>query len=317
MSNISKTFYESVEKENISCPICDYSKHKKIYDNDRYDMGVQTVICEKCSLIYINPRPTELAMASFYKNHYRNFYESIDVPTETYITNGPFLPRAKFVYQLLKPFLPNANNLLDVGCAEGTLLKLIEQNNPTIETYGIEPSDGFGNFAKNQLNGAVFIGGYQEFVIQNKNHKYDIITSTHVLEHILQPKEFITSLKSMMHEKSVLYIEVPNITNNNLTGIGSIHLGHVSSFDPVTLKLLLNLCGLEIINFYTEGLPALTPAMGVICKVSEKYKSITFSTSSEVEKKAALFTKRILLRSESTKSSFKKKLKVLLNKFRG
>ncbi|WP_157810847.1 class I SAM-dependent methyltransferase [Nonlabens sp. MB-3u-79] len=317
VKDFANTFYKGMHKEKVTCPLCDSNRLKKLYDNDRYQMGVQTVICKNCSLIHINPRPTEQEMVGFYKNHYRNFYESIDVPTSHYIANGPFIPRANFVYKVLNDYLNHANNILDVGCAEGTLLKLIEDSYPSIKTQGIEPSNGFGNYAKGQLRGEVFLGGYQEFVKQSPNIKFDIITTTHVLEHILSPKEFVESLKSMMHESSVLYIEVPNIMSDNLKGLGAIHLGHVLSYDSTTLKLLLNLCGLEVIDFYTEGLPALTPAMGVICKKANKYNKVTYSTPSIVDQKAKLFIERILPAKEEKRNSVKKKLKVLLNKLLG
>ena len=31
--------------------------------------------------------------------------------------------------------------MIDVGCAEGTLLKLVNKGFPNIETYGVEPGD--------------------------------------------------------------------------------------------------------------------------------------------------------------------------------
>jgi 2-polyprenyl-3-methyl-5-hydroxy-6-metoxy-1,4-benzoquinol methylase len=294
MSDLSKQYYNELQKETVDCPVCKSNKYEVLHKEDRYQMGVQTVICKQCSLIYINPRPTELEMADFYKNHYRNFYESIEIPTLGYIKKGPFIPRAKFVLNVINKYLEKANSILDVGCAEGTLLKLIEENNSTIKTYGIEPSNGFGNFAKNQLNGSVFIGGYKQFAEQNSSTKYDVITTTHVLEHILRPKIFIEHLKGFMHAESVLYIEVPNIMSEKLKGIGAIHIGHVLSYDPVTLKILLQDCGLEIIDFYAEGLPALTPAMAVVCKINKDSFKVSFPDNLEITKKINFFKDRIV-----------------------
>ena len=294
MNDFSSTYYEQLKKETINCPICTSADYKVVLNQDRYKMGLQTVICSYCGLIYINPRPTEAEMSSFYKNNYRNFYESVEVPTEDYIKNGPFIPRAKFVFSVLKPYLNDGTTILDVGCAEGTFLKLVESYNSSINTFGIEPSEGFGNYAKNQLKGSVFIGNYQEFSALNKKNSYDVIITTHVLEHILNPNEFLKTLKGFMHKDSILYIEVPNIMSDKLKGIGAIHIGHVLSLDIDTLRILLQKNDLEIIDTFLEGLPALTPSFSVVCKVNHNLKKLPYPTGYQIKQKQMLFKKRIV-----------------------
>lgn len=294
MTENPNIFYNTLKKEIIDCPICQSNHFTVLYNNDRYKMGVQTVICNQCSLIYINPRPIEEEMAEFYKNSYRKFYESIEVPTEEYINNGPFIPRAKFVLNVLKPYLSEANCFMDIGCAEGTLLNLIEEEYPKIKTYGIEPSTRFGEYANQKIKGKIFVNNYQKFIKQNPNQKFDILAITHVLEHILNPITFLENIKLMMRTDSILYIEVPNIMDNRVAGIGAIHIGHVLSFDPLTLKILLETCGFEIVEFFTKGLPAKTPAMSVICKLNINIEVTSFPGENAIRKKADWFIKRIL-----------------------
>jgi len=258
--------YNKLQKEQINCPVCDHNQFNVMHDNDRYGMGVQTVICNKCSLIYINPRPTELEMSKFYKNDYRKIYESIEVPNEYYIKNGLFIPRAKFVIKNLLPYLKSKNSFLDIGCAEGTLLKLVEEKFSGLKTQGIEPSVGFGNYAKEHINGDVFVGTYEEYCEQHHNKtKFDVIVTTHVLEHILNPKLFLKRIISLMHNESILYIEVPNIMHDKVCGIGNIHIGHVLSLDPQTIKILLDKCSLKVVDLFVENLPSVPPSMAVIC----------------------------------------------------
>lgn len=297
-------YYKNLKKKLINCPVCNNNSYKVLGNRDRYSMGVQTVICDKCSLIYLNPRPTEEEMANFYKNHYRNVYESIEIPTEEYIKKGPFIPRANFVLDVLRPYLSNSESFLDIGCAEGTLLKKVEIEFENIKTLGIEPSIGFGNYAKQQLKGEVFVGTYQEYLEDNEFSKYDVIATTHVLEHILKPKEYLNGIRAFMHDDSLLYIEVPNIANTKAMGIGNIHLGHVLYLDPITISLLLEECGFEIINIYTEDLPAKTPSMSVICKKGA-LKKVEFPSKKYINIKASVFKQKILgeLNTKSIKSN--------------
>lgn len=290
----SSIFYKNLKKETIDCPVCKSESKSKLYDNDRYSMGVKTVICNKCSLIYINPRPTEAEMNKFYRFHYREFYEGVEIPTQDYINKGPFIPRAEFVLDTLKEYLLKSNSFIDIGCAEGTLLKNLESKYPNIETTGIEPSESFGNYAKENVRGEVFIGSYQKFIKETHNQKFDVLTTTHVLEHILDPKNYLIGLKEMMHQESVLYIEVPNIMDERAKGLGNIHIGHVLSLDPITLKILLEKCGFEVISLFTENLPAKTPAMAVICKMSNNKTPESFPSENVIKQKKEFFINQIV-----------------------
>lgn len=292
--NNAKVFYNNLDKEIINCPVCESVSSSELHNNDRYEMGVKTVICKQCSLIYINPRPTEKEMNNFYRFHYREFYESIEKPTQQYINEGPFIPRAEFVLDTLKEYLLKSNSFIDIGCAEGTLLKILEAKFPDLKTVGIEPSESFGSYAKENVNGEVFIGSYQKFIKETDNQKFDILTTTHVLEHILDPKDYLIGLKEMMHQESVLYIEVPNIMDERLKGVGAIHIGHVLSLDPLTLRILLEKCGFEVISFFTENLPAKTPAMAVICKISNKNITDNFPSKNEIKRKKDFFINQII-----------------------
>ncbi len=313
----AKEYYSNLKKEQINCPVCDSSNYKVLANQDRYGMGLQSVICTNCSMIFINPRPTELEMNDFYKNHYRSFYESVEKPTSEYINNGPFIARANYVKNVLGNYLYNAKSVLDVGCAEGTLLLTIEKGFPNITTQGIEPSLSFGAYAKQQLKGEVFIGSYQEFIKKNNNRTFDVLTSTHVLEHILNPKEYLSELKKMMHNESVLYVEVPNIMDKRVNGLGAVHLGHVLSFDAFTLKRLLNDCGFEILEIFMDDLPAKTPAMAVICKVGNPINKKCSLSKKDIKNKESLFKERVLGENlnKSIISKIKKKLKLYVKSF--
>lgn len=314
MDKDSSVYYASIKKEKIDCPICDSSNYSFLLNVDRYDMRVETVICNQCSLIYINPRPTEIEMADFYKLHYRKFYESIEVPTEEYIKNGPFLNRAKFVLNSLEHFLKDAKSFIDIGCAEGSLIKMVEDNFEKISTYGIEPSIGFGNYAKKNAKGNVFIGTYQGFIKEKKEQKFDVLATTHVLEHILNPKEYLKALQSLMHDNSILYIEVPNIMDDSVRGVGNVHIGHIISYDPITIRILLENSGFEIVKLLTDDLPALTPAMAVICKRKNKVDATIHNQKNDIQEKAKHFTEKILGFKKAPKK--KKSLKSIFSKIK-
>ena len=56
-----------------------------------------------------------------------------------------------------------------------------------------------------------------ESIDQVYGQKFDIICLFHVLEHIINFKEFLYKIKSLLHEDSLLVIEVPSIEDPLLT----------------------------------------------------------------------------------------------------
>jgi hypothetical protein len=101
--------------------------------------------------------------------------------------------------------------------------------------------------------------------------------------------------------------------NEKVKGIGNIHLGHVLSLDPSTIRTLLESTGFEIIDVYVDGLPALTPAMAVICRVNEDKPKLSIPSSTERLKKIEFFNKNVLMKNDPNK---KEKLLSYLLKFK-
>ena len=261
-------YYTSLQKENIDCPVCASSKYVKISKGDRYQMGVETCGCNSCGLIFINPRPTKIEMDNFYRTNYRKYYESIETPTDEYVAKGPFIPRANFVVEKLAEHLDVKAEfkLLDIGCAEGSLLKRIGDTFPNALLYGIEPDPNFGEYARQTTRATISTGDFEELLGAEDLTEFDVVTFTHVLEHILEPHEFLQRIKKIMKPNALCYVEVPNIHNKRTKGRGHIHLGHVLSWSPQNLKWLLLKNNFGIVDAYLEGLPAKTPAMAYMVK---------------------------------------------------
>jgi 2-polyprenyl-3-methyl-5-hydroxy-6-metoxy-1,4-benzoquinol methylase len=265
-------FYRQMEKEQIGCPICGGERHEQLFHGDRYRMGITTVGCRRCGLIFVNPRPTPMAMNLFYQRHYRKFYESVERPTDEYVNAGPFRARAEYVVNALHEFTSNYTDakLLDIGCAEGTLLKHLGKAFPKFTLYGMEPDPNFADYARAQAAAVeVFSCDFHSFFGEN-NQKFDVVTLTHVLEHILDPICVLRCIRDILRKDGYLYVEVPNVADLRAVGVGNIHLGHVLSFDPQSLKHALHVAGFRVEQFYEGDLPAMTPAMAAICRIDER-----------------------------------------------
>lgn len=94
------------------------------------------------------------------------------------------------------------NSLLDFGCGNGGLLKLIKNK----EIMGVELNKDIVNYMKEKENLNV-VENINDIPI---NKKFDCIMLNHVLEHLHEPIDILKSIKLRMHDKSNLIIEVPH-----------------------------------------------------------------------------------------------------------
>ena len=97
----------------------------------------------------------------------------------------------------------------------------------------------------------------------NSDKKYDVIVMGHILEHLINPVMALKNIKCLMHDKSILYISVPNANSIHrlvATKMGllerpeslnqrDLDLGHQVVFHPNNLKLTVEAAGLTINRF--------------------------------------------------------------------
>jgi 2-polyprenyl-3-methyl-5-hydroxy-6-metoxy-1,4-benzoquinol methylase len=98
----------------------------------------------------------------------------------------------------------NYSTLLDFGCGNGGLLKIIkEKENKNI--IGVELNNELVNYLNNEN-----ITTYNDINKIPNNLKFDCIMLNHVLEHLYDPIKTIREIKKKMDSKTLLIIEVPH-----------------------------------------------------------------------------------------------------------
>jgi SAM-dependent methyltransferase len=261
----------SMEEETVSCDLCGARDWIVLHTGDRYGMGLHTVYCRQCGLLFLNPRPTASAMSEFYRDHYRRFYESVTVPDEGYLERGALRKRADHVVDVVSRYADRAGGehdvrFLDIAGAEGTFLKCVREAFPDAYLCGVEPNPQFAEYARSHAGAHIYTGRLEDYLCSAEREAlpFDVITLNHVLEHFSSPREALVGIRDLLASDGILYVEVPNVVNGG--GIGQIHLAHLYMFYPETLELLCTSCGYEVVDSQTEGLPGICPAMCVVLR---------------------------------------------------
>jgi 2-polyprenyl-3-methyl-5-hydroxy-6-metoxy-1,4-benzoquinol methylase len=109
-------------------------------------------------------------------------------------------------------FIPNnVNRLLDVGCGEGNFVSLLKQKQK-FEAWGVEINNEIAKLASSKNIFDKIINTSVELSINELPDNYfDCVIFNDVIEHLVNPKDVLMSIKSKMTENGVLVASIPNV----------------------------------------------------------------------------------------------------------
>ena len=144
--------------------------------------------------------------------------------------------------------------LLDIGCAEGTLLKWAERCG--YETYGLDISEvAIGQISGKRLGQTKLVVGDIRS-LPFKDGYFDLVTAFDVLEHLEEPLIALQEVNRVLKGEGFFIMSTPNIGSQGLKWKGDSWHGyrditHVSLLSGEYWNRLLEKSGVEVVdNFY-------------------------------------------------------------------
>ncbi|MBU2645557.1 class I SAM-dependent methyltransferase [bacterium] len=237
----------------IKCNLCD-QRQFKVVEEDQQPYNV--LKCKNCSLVFVWPHPPHVEL----ETHYDNGYYDEWISRQKARRQGMWRKRLKKVAKF-----KSSGYLLDVGCGEGAFLGLAQKKGWQVS--GTEISAFAARYASEALNTDIFCGDLLS--AHFKENYFDVVTMWHVLEHVDDPKKYLSEIQRILKPDGLFVLAVPNVNNLvfqivyriirgrslKLFTIGEkeIHLYH---FSPVTLKRYLAATGFSCLS--------LAPDYGII-----------------------------------------------------
>lgn len=152
--------------------------------------------CENCGHIFNQSLdPTKLDYSDTYENalYFSSTFQDYVQDLADYLINK---------YEL------HNKEIIDIGCGQGYFLSMLCQNGNN-RGYGFDPSFRFKGQDLDHPGNVSFIRDY--YSSRYSNFKADLIVCRQVLEHILDPVEFIRMVRNALKDKdSFIFFEVPN-----------------------------------------------------------------------------------------------------------
>lgn len=225
--------------EDVPCPMCHEGHRRTLYNDRRIggslgELPVTVVQCGECGFLFNSPRPNKASLDSYYSD---NDLSSGQIYTdETASGHYPKLhaQRAAFLAQLLCG--RRGGRLLDLGCGNGGFLQAVAVQLPGWELNGLELSESAVSTCRSRglrvTRGAIGTNVLTE-------QSFDAISMISVLEHLPQPAEALAWCRQRLVRDGLLFLEVPDSLQPELSLTGFFNLEHIVHFTPGSLSRML------------------------------------------------------------------------------
>lgn len=218
-----------------TCPCCKSKSHYPWLKA----MGFELVTCANCKHHYATEVYLSEILATDYYGKDSQYFDSRTMASKQ--------QRFRDYRVLLGQAWNRKGRVLDVGCNAGEFLSLFAAEG--WEVAGIEISRPAAEYAQRNIPGPIWIGSVEDAL--PKGNTFDLITITHVLEHLQNPVQVLTRLASALRPGGHLLVEVPNANDAFL----SIWRGyyrplcpgdHLSFFTEKSLRKTLENAGMMV-----------------------------------------------------------------------
>jgi SAM-dependent methyltransferase len=215
----------------LACPACETQASSEPVERcGNYSLFA----CQTCDLHHWFPRA--MPDAGWYEQMYGG-RDTKPLPLE---------PGHK--YFLRDSLAPKRGELLDIGCGTGNFLSAARDAG--YQVTGIELDGNAAAFAKEKIGLPNILPlSISEFVQQDPDKKFDLITFFEVLEHQAEPKEFMANVRSCLLPSGFIALSVPN-RGRWLTGPDVLDYppNHFLRWNVRSLAEFLDAHGFEILN---------------------------------------------------------------------
>jgi SAM-dependent methyltransferase len=233
------------------CPICNSLEFEEIhrhtfilFENHPLSGECITVICSKCGLGF-NKNTTN-------EENYHKYY----IELSKYVTfYSPQADSNKFnnLANIFESFNINKNSsILDVGCGGGGFLAQLKNRGYT-KLFALDPTPKSIENIGRTLGIEARVGVLADSPYPQAS--FDVIISTGVLEHLLNPTTDIECMRNLLVDDGLVFVVVPDANRyvDCLTApFQDFNIEHVNHFSPMTLSSLFKRQGWRKLDIKLE-----------------------------------------------------------------
>ena len=205
----------------MNCPICKKETNVsrrceykyEILEDKKYFDHMEIYKCKNCDFSFSNPMPKIENLNFFYENVYRQvnrppyWVTENDEDSEKRYLENKNLNYLLYLSTLID--LKNIKNIYDFGAGFGDLGYAIKKKFPNVNLFCTEHDKQCSTILEKR--------GYKNDQLKNINEKFDLVITTHSLEHLTDVDVF-KKFYEILKPGGLVFFEVPNCPQEYFSG---------------------------------------------------------------------------------------------------
>jgi SAM-dependent methyltransferase len=138
-------------------------------------------------------------------------------------------------------------SVLEIGCGTGAVLSEVSKLGIGSRHQGIDLADP--NQHVDPAAQELTLQEYDGETFPFPNASFDLVYASHVVEHVLNPRGFLSEIVRVA--KRLIYLEIPcelHARTRHSDMQTTLNIGHINSYSPESFSLLCQTSGLQILN---------------------------------------------------------------------
>jgi SAM-dependent methyltransferase len=253
-----------------ACPICDnsaaeilHSQKFVLHDSHPLANGYDVVSCTVCGMVYADTGSSQRAYDALYQDASKYQDNKTSTGGGESVWDAERLAETARTISSIAP--DKTIRILDIGCANGGLLEALRALG-YVNLTGIDPAPICAANTRHRGFDAQ-VGSLSS--IPREVQPFDLVILSHVLEHVRELRTALAGLRRLLHESSLVYIEVPDGTrycefiHAPFQDFNTEHINHFSGscLDNLTQQYGLSPTGPCIAKVVKSSLDTLYPAV--------------------------------------------------------
>lgn len=212
--------------------------------------------CPACFSIFMNPGPTETMIQEFYKNssNYKFWAEEMYPQTKETRKSTLHLDRARFALSFtIEQNKARKLRILEVGAGTGDSMVVLREllTGQECDFFALEPNpDMWPALTMNRIQRIADVGEVSQ-------GGFDLILAYEVLEHVLNPREFLKVYSSHLNPGGTFILSTPNANSLEVQLLKeestTLDIEHISVLTPAAIHGLAAASGLNVVEISTPG----------------------------------------------------------------
>jgi 2-polyprenyl-3-methyl-5-hydroxy-6-metoxy-1,4-benzoquinol methylase len=194
----------------MKCPVCSADVWKNFILTKDFFLTMETfnlAECKSCGLIITENAPGKSEIGKYYKSE--NYISHSDTHQQSlfsYLYKAARNIMLKKKFNIIHRHKPFSGRLLDLGCGTGYFIHYMSAKK--WDCVGVEQDKDAKEFAIKNFNLSVL--SPDNFINNNENETFDVITLWHVLEHLDDLHDYINKINQNLKKDGILIVALPN-----------------------------------------------------------------------------------------------------------